>query len=315
MKKDKEFQVGDILKNNKTMEEAVVMYKGCGERAPKIIGLESNQERPFRHDGSPYWKGVPGCCFNYDYYSGWIRFVNEHYTKIGHKKVEFQKPEQPEPKEETKPKESKADQWKVGDRYAIPSASESAKAGTIFTVKEVKDGWVKAVDADGHTDNFEIESWWEDNAKRLSAEKKPNITVDKLGTIGYRRVDKQTTVELHDGRVGTATCNPHDEFNEDTGLLYALCRAIGREDVVALLEAKAKQDAAKEIKEGDTVVFISREQHASLPKWYPRVGTKGKVVEITNTGFLIEWPKGSLSGNPSDTVMYCEAVNVRKVKA
>jgi hypothetical protein len=233
--------------------------------------------------------------------------VNEHYTKIGHKKVEFQKPEQPEPKEETKPKESKADQWKVGDRYAKPSASESAKAGTIFTVKEVKDGWVKAVDADGHTDNFEIESWWEDNAKRLSAEKKPNITVDKLGTIGYRRVDKQTTVELHDGRVGTANCNPHDDFNEDTGLLYALCRAIGREDIVALLEAKAKQDAAKGIKAGDTVVFISRKKHEYSPQHYPSVGTKGKVVAINDAGIRVDWA--------SDTVYLCKAEDVKKVKS
>lgn len=67
-----------------------------------------------------------------------------------------------------------------------------------------------------------------------------------------------------------------------------------------------------EIMAGDKVEFIDEFAQAVYPKWCPRVGTIGTVIEIDPDGdILVEWPEGSTS---KDDIWYVGRRMVRRVE-
>ena len=53
----------------------------------------------------------------------------------------------------------------------------------------------------------------------------------------------------------------------------------------------------REIKAGDWVMYTDADSHRTMPRWYPAVGTVGRVVHVGPDTALVQWPAGSTSGN------------------
>lgn len=56
---------------------------------------------------------------------------------------------------------------------------------------------------------------------------------------------------------------------------------------------KGWNDAVKEIKKNNYVVFIDEELHRKSPEYYPIVGTIGEILEEDEDGYEIQWPYNS----------------------
>lgn len=56
-------------------------------------------------------------------------------------------------------------------------------------------------------------------------------------------------------------------------------------------------DAVKEIKKNQYVIFIDEELHKNAPEYYPSVGTVGKILAEDEDGYKIQWPEGSTEGD------------------
>lgn len=49
---------------------------------------------------------------------------------------------------------------------------------------------------------------------------------------------------------------------------------------------------------GDKVKFINPTEHQEWPKFYPEVGTVGKILDIDEYNyFLVQWPEGTVEEN------------------
>lgn len=57
-------------------------------------------------------------------------------------------------------------------------------------------------------------------------------------------------------------------------------------------------------REGDVVVFTSMKSHEAYPGWYPVPGTLGTIKFVSSMDCLVEFEKGSTSGDDTWFVNY-----------